>query len=28
MKHVIMGKEFDPSNPEAYVKGFPIHSMA
>ncbi|WP_455378303.1 CmpA/NrtA family ABC transporter substrate-binding protein [Petrachloros mirabilis] len=28
MKHVIMGKEFDPSNPEAYVKGFAIHSMA
>ncbi len=27
-KHVIMGKEFDPAAPEAYVKGFPIHSMA
>lgn len=27
MKHVIMGKEFDPTAPEAYVKGFPIHSM-
>jgi len=27
-KHVIMGKEFDPSNPEAYVKGFAINSMA
>jgi nitrate/nitrite transport system substrate-binding protein len=28
MKHVIMGKEFDPSKPDAYVKGFAIHSMA
>ena len=28
MKHVIMGKEFDPSSPDVYVKGFPIHSMA
>ncbi len=28
MKHVIMGKEFDSSNPDAYVKGFAIHSMA
>ncbi len=27
-KHVIMGKEFDPSQPEAYVKSFAIHSMA
>lgn len=28
MKHVIMGKEFDPAQPEAYVKSFAIHSMA
>jgi nitrate/nitrite transport system substrate-binding protein len=28
MKHVIMGKEFDPSKPEAYLKGFAINSMA
>jgi len=28
MKHVIMGREFDPNNAEAYVKGFKIHSMA
>jgi len=28
MTHVIMGKEFDPSKAEAYVKGFTIHSMA
>lgn len=28
MKHMIMGKEFDPNNPEAYVKSFHIHSMA
>lgn len=28
MKHVIMGKEFDPAAPDAYVKGFAIHSMA
>jgi nitrate/nitrite transport system substrate-binding protein len=28
MKHVIMGKEFDPGQPEAYVKSFTIHSMA
>jgi nitrate/nitrite transport system substrate-binding protein len=27
-KHVIMGREFDPSKPEAYVKSFKIHSMA
>jgi nitrate/nitrite transport system substrate-binding protein len=27
-KHVIMGKEFDPNQPEAYVKSFAIHSMA
>lgn len=27
MKHTIMGKEFDPGQPEAYVKGFKIHSM-
>lgn len=28
MKHVIMGKAFDPSQPEAYVNSFKIHSMA
>jgi nitrate/nitrite transport system substrate-binding protein len=28
MKHIIMGKTFDPGQPEAYVKGFKIHSMA
>jgi nitrate/nitrite transport system substrate-binding protein len=27
-KHVIMGREFDPNAPEAYVKSFTIHSMA
>jgi nitrate/nitrite transport system substrate-binding protein len=27
-KHVIMGREFDPHQPDAYVKSFPIHSMA
>jgi nitrate/nitrite transport system substrate-binding protein len=27
-KHTIMGKAFDPDQPEAYVKSFPIHSMA
>jgi len=27
MKHTIMGKEFDPTKPEAYVKSFPINSM-
>ncbi|WP_447598808.1 CmpA/NrtA family ABC transporter substrate-binding protein [Nitrospira sp. Nam80] len=27
-KHVIMGKEFDPNQAEAYLKGFKIHSMA
>ncbi len=27
MKHTIMGKEFDPGQPDAYVKGFKIHSM-
>lgn len=27
MKHMIMGKVFDPDQPEAYVKGFKIHSM-
>ncbi len=26
-KHVIMGKAFDPEQPEAYVKSFKIHSM-
>ncbi|MBM4132911.1 MAG: ABC transporter substrate-binding protein [Nitrospira sp.] len=26
--HVIMGKPFDPSQPEAYLKSFKIHSMA
>lgn len=28
MKHVIMGRAFDSSQPEAYVKSFKIHSMA
>jgi len=28
MKHVIMGKAFDSSQPEAYLKSFKIHSMA
>jgi nitrate/nitrite transport system substrate-binding protein len=28
MKHTIMGRAFDPSQPEAYVKSFKIHSMA
>jgi nitrate/nitrite transport system substrate-binding protein len=27
-KHTIMGKAFDPDQPEAYVKSFTIHSMA
>ncbi len=27
-KHVIMGREFDPSQADAYVKSFKIHSMA
>ncbi len=27
-KHVIMGREFDPSQPDAYVRSFNIHSMA
>jgi nitrate/nitrite transport system substrate-binding protein len=27
-KHVIMGREFNPEHPEAYVKSFKIHSMA
>jgi len=27
-KHTIMGREFDPSKPDAYVRSFPIHSMA
>ena len=27
-KHVIMGREFDPSNADAYAKSFKIHSMA
>jgi nitrate/nitrite transport system substrate-binding protein len=27
-KHMIMGKAFDPDQPEAYVKSFKIHSMA
>ena len=26
--HTIMGKIFDPNQPEAYLKGFKIHSMA
>ena len=28
IKHVIMGKEFDPNNADAYAKSFKIHSMA
>lgn len=28
MNHTIMGKVFDPNQPEAYVKSFKIHSMA
>ncbi|HET8721258.1 MAG TPA: CmpA/NrtA family ABC transporter substrate-binding protein [Nitrospira sp.] len=28
LKHVIMGKEFDPNNADAYAKSFKIHSMA
>ena len=27
IKHTIMGREFDPAKPEAYVKSFNIHSM-
>jgi nitrate/nitrite transport system substrate-binding protein len=27
MKHTIMGRAFDPGQPEAYVKSFKIHSM-
>jgi nitrate/nitrite transport system substrate-binding protein len=27
-KHIIMGKEFDPNNADAYAKSFKIHSMA
>jgi hypothetical protein len=27
-KHTIMGREFDASQPEAYVRSFSIHSMA
>jgi nitrate/nitrite transport system substrate-binding protein len=27
-RHTIMGKEFDPSQPEAYLRDFKIHSMA
>jgi nitrate/nitrite transport system substrate-binding protein len=27
-KHIIMGKEFNPEQPDAYVKSFKIHSMA
>jgi nitrate/nitrite transport system substrate-binding protein len=27
IKHTIMGREFDPTKPEAYVKSFPINSM-
>ena len=26
-KHVIMGKEFDPSKPDEYVKSFPISNL-
>jgi nitrate/nitrite transport system substrate-binding protein len=28
MKHVIMGREFDPNQADAYVRSFKIHSMA
>lgn len=28
MKHTIMGKDFDPAQPESYVRSFKIHSMA
>lgn len=28
MTHTIMGRPFDPSQPEAYIKSFKIHSMA
>ena len=27
MNHTIMGKEFDPAQPDAYVKSFKIHNM-
>jgi nitrate/nitrite transport system substrate-binding protein len=27
IKHTIMGRDFDPTKPEAYVKSFPINSM-
>jgi nitrate/nitrite transport system substrate-binding protein len=27
IKHKIMGKEFDPSKPEAYLKSFAINKM-
>jgi nitrate/nitrite transport system substrate-binding protein len=27
-KFKVMGKEFDPAKPEAYLKSFPIHRMA
>ncbi len=27
-KHTLLGKVFDPMQPDAYVKSFPIHSMA
>lgn len=27
IKHTIMGREFDPTQPDAYVKSFPINSM-
>jgi nitrate/nitrite transport system substrate-binding protein len=28
IKHKIMGREFDPSQADAYLKGFTIHNMA
>jgi hypothetical protein len=28
IKHKIMGKEFDASKPEEYLKTFPIHKMS
>jgi nitrate/nitrite transport system substrate-binding protein len=27
-KHTIMGREFDATQPDAYVRSFTIHSMA
>jgi nitrate/nitrite transport system substrate-binding protein len=28
VKHTIMGKEFDPAKPEAYLKSFAISKLA